>query len=58
MKRGITLVSSDCGVFRDRKSAIHEETLSSAERTQFALIRNRVKRANVTCHLYEPKQKT
>ncbi len=42
-----TAVSSHCGVFGSRKLWFHEETLSSAERTQFALIRNGVKRPNV-----------
>ncbi|WP_211516851.1 hypothetical protein, partial [Flavobacterium caeni] len=43
----ITAVSSHCGVFGSRKLWFHEETLSSAERTQSALIRNGVKRPNV-----------
>ncbi|SCZ01568.1 hypothetical protein SAMN02927903_03375, partial [Flavobacterium caeni] len=34
--RRITAASLHCGVFRGRKFPFHEETLSSAERTQSA----------------------
>src|SRR6218665_730025 len=47
----LTACNRNCGDFSSRKLLFHEESLSSAERTQFALIRNFGYRRNVVRYL-------